>query len=188
MSKAFIVTQKIDGSVVYFDSTKIKKDNFLLEIPYKGPALINISIPGSNIDDIMMVAEEGTIQLSIEGAKPHLGGTPLNDRLQAFFHENDSVSLLFKQLDKEYELQSNTRPATPKMKGELSQKTEEFQLKRTQLLKENTDRIVAFIKENVDNPIGEYYFMTHYITFPLERKYELNSFATDKLKNEFGLR
>jgi len=190
MNKKFVVNQKIDGSVVYSDTIKIKKDNFVLEIPYKGPALINISIPGANIDDIMLAAEEGKIQLDIEGVKPHFGGTPLNDRLQAFYQENDSVSLLFQQLEKEtsdYQLQNKSISLTPRAKEEFQKKNEEFRQRRSQLLKENTDRIIAFIKENVDNPIGEYYFMTNYITFPVDRKLELNSFATEKLKKEFGI-
>ena len=175
MNKKFIVNQMIDGSVVYADTTKIKKDRFLLKIPYKGPALLNISIPGSNVRGVMMAAEEGKIQLTIDGAQLHFEGTPLNDRLQTFYLGNDSVSLLFKQLDNDYETQSKAGPLTPQM-------SEELRNRRTQLLIQNTDRIVAFIKENVDNPIGEYYFMTHYITFPVERKLELYGFATEKLK------
>jgi uncharacterized membrane protein len=73
------------------------------------------------------------------------------------------------------------------MKAEFKKKNEDLQQRRTQLLKENTDRIVSFTKENVENPIGEYYFMIHYTTFPLERKLELNSFASEKLKKEFHI-
>jgi hypothetical protein len=179
--KKLFVTQKIDGVAVYTDSTKIKRDLFSVELPYKGPALISVSIPESNINEIMLAAEEGKIQLDIDGVKPHLSGTPINDRLQAFLQQGDSISLLFQQLDKEYESQSKTAPFTPTM-------NEDYRQKRSQLLKENTDRIIAFIKENVDNPVGEYYFMTNYITFPVERKLELNSFATPKLKNAFGIK
>jgi hypothetical protein len=180
------ISQKIDGSVVYSDTIKIRKDNFLLEIPYKGPALMNVSIPGSNVDGIMMAVEKGKIQLNIDGIKLHFGGTPLNDRLQTFYQESDSISLLFQQLEKERELHIKTDPVTPQMKAEFQKEKEEFRRRRTQLLIENTDRIVAFIKENVDNPVGEYYFMTNYITFSMERKLELNSFATEKIKKEFG--
>jgi len=186
MKKKFVVCQRIDGRVVYTDTTKIKKDHFLLDIPYKGPGLINVSIPESNLKEIMMASEEGKIQLDIDGVTSRMGGTPLNDRLQAFYLGNDSVSLLFKQLDQEYEsLQADT---THHAKGEYQKKSDDLRQRRTQLLISNTDRLVAFIKENVDNPVGEYYFMINYITFPLERKLELNSFATDKLKREFGMR
>jgi hypothetical protein len=188
MNEKLVVSQSIDGSVVYTDTVKIKKDNFTVEIPYKGPGLMNVSIPNSNVGDLMMAAEKGKIQLNIEGTRLHFGGTPLNDRLQAYYQGNDSVSLLFQQLNKEYELQNQANPATPRMKAEFQKKNDELQQKRSQLLKENTDRIVAFIKENVDNPVGEYYFMTNYITFPLERKLELNGFATDKLKRAFGIK
>jgi len=190
MNKKFVVNQMINGAVVYADTAKIKKDQFVLEIPYKGQGLLNISIPESNVNDIMLVAEEGKIQLNIDGTQLHFTGTPLNDRLQAFYQGSDSVSLLFQQLDNErqaFKSQPQPDKLTPKMKAELQQKNDEFRQRRDQLLKENTDRIVAFIKENVDNPVGEYYFMTNYITFPLDRKLELNSFATPKLKKAFGL-
>jgi len=191
MNKKFVVTQKIGGAVVYSDTMKIKKDQLLLNIPYKGTALMAVSIPESNINDIMMVAEEGQIQLNIDGVKTSMGGTPLNDRLQAFYLGNDSVSALFQQLEKDRSaFSSQPVPAklTPKMEEELKQKRGEFLQRRTQLLNENTDRIIAFIKENIDNPIGEYYFMTTYITLPLDRKLELNNFATEKLKRESGIK
>jgi len=187
-SKNLVIIQKINGAVVYSDTTKIKKDNFLLSVPYKGTALLNISIPESNIKEIMMVAEEGKVQLNIEGAQTHFGGTPLNDRLQAFYLGNDSVSRLFRQIEQEYDLLSKNNPTTPQMKEEFQKKTDEFRQRRSQLLDENTNRIVAFIKENVDNPVGEFYFMTNYIAFPMDLKMELNSFATEKLKREFNIR
>jgi len=190
VNKKFIVTQKIDGKVVYADTSKIKKEHFLLNIPYKGPALLNISIPGSNVGNMMMAAEEGTVQLNIDGTQLHFSGTPLNDRLQIFYQGSDSVSLLFQQLDKDWETfdsQPKISKQTPQMKAEYQQKSDEYGQKRAQLLKENTDRIIAFIKENVDNQVGEYYYMINYVTFPMDRKLEMNSFATPKLKKEFGL-
>ena len=35
-NKNLVVIQKIDGSVVYSNTTKINKDNFVLSVPYKG--------------------------------------------------------------------------------------------------------------------------------------------------------
>lgn len=186
-NKKLVVIQSVDGSNIYSDTTKIKKDHFLLNIPYKGQALLNISIPESNIKGIIMVAEEGKILLNIEGDQSHFEGTPINDRIQAFYHGNDSVSLLFREIEKEYALLVRSNQSDPKMKDEFQKKSEELRQRRSQLLDVNTDRIVAFIKENVDNPIGEYYFMTHYRTFPIEIKLKLGSFATEKLKKEFRL-
>jgi len=187
-NKKFVIDQRINGSVVYVDTIKINKERFLLEIPYKGPGLMNISIPESNVNEQMMAAEEGKIQVNIDGTRLHFGGTPLNDRLQAFYQGNDSVSLLFKQIDQEIEQLNQDKPLTPQSKVELQKKKDQLHEKRNQLLVENTDRIIAFIKENVDNPVGEYYFMTSYITFPIERKLQLNAFATQKLKSEFRIK
>ena len=181
IDKEIVVIQKKDGVVTFSDTVKIRKDRFVLNIPYTGPALIDISIPNSNVRNVMMAAEEGKLQLNIDGTKPQIGGSPLNDRLQAFYLGNDSVSLLFQQMDKDFQALSQNGKATPQQENEYRQK-------RSQLLKENTDRIIAFTKENVDNPVGEYYFMTTYITFPVDRKLELNAFATQKLKQAFGIK
>ena len=181
IDKKAVIVQKKEGVITFSDTIKIRKDKFVLEIPYDGPALIDVSIPGSNVRDVMMAAEEGKIQLNIDGAKPQIGGSPLNDRLQAFYRGNDSVNLLFQQLDKDFQTLSQGGKTTPQQQSEYDQK-------RSQLLKENTNRIIAFTKENVDNPVGEYYFMTTYITFPIDRRLELNAFATPKLKQAFGIK
>jgi len=181
LNKKLVVTEMLDASILYTDTFKIKKDQFLLEIPYHGKALLFISILQSNVDEIMMVAEEGKVELNIDGTKTSVGGTLLNDRMQAFKNQGDSVAQLFKQIDKEYEILYNDPKSTPKMKEELRER-------RTQALTENTDRIVAFIKENVDNPVGEYYFRNNYVRYTYQRKMELSSFATDKLKKEFGIK
>ena len=177
--KQFVITQKVEGIAVYTDIMKIKDNKFLLKIPYEGLGLLNVSIPDSDINDIMLAAEKGVIQLNIEGNKVHIGGTPTNDRLQAFYNGNDSISLLFSKLDNEYTLKYEAEPNNPQLYAE-------HRSKRHSLIKENTDRIVAFIKENVDNPVGEYYFMINYETFSVERKRELYSFATEKIKKEFN--
>ena len=186
-NKNLVVIQKIDGSVVYSNTTKINKDNFVLSVPYKGTALLDISIPESNIKEIMMVAEEGKVQLNIEGTQTHIGGTTLNDRLQAFYLENDSRSQLFRQIEQEYDSVDRTNLTTPQLREEFQKKIEGFSQRRSQLLDEGTDRLVAFIRENIDNPVGEYFFMTNYIGNSIDLKLKLDSFATEKLKREFRI-
>ena len=181
LNKKFFISQKIDGTVIYSDSIKIKKNQFLVKIPYKGPALLNVSIPKSNVYDIMMAAEQGQILLSIDSVRPYFSGTPINDHLQVFLNGNDSVSKLFQQLQEEYESKRTANLLTPQIR-------EAYQENRLQLINSNTDRTIAFIHENIDNPIGEYYFMIHYASFPTDRKLELNSFATDKLRKIVGIK
>jgi hypothetical protein len=183
INKQFAVRQTLDGSVVYTDTVTIKKDQFQLNIPYNGSSLIYVSIPNSDIRDIIMASaeEKGKIQLTIDGTQSHISGTFLNDRLQAFYQGNDSVNQLFQQLDTVLQSQS---PAA----SFAIQNSDAYRQKRSQLLKDNTDRIIAFIKENIDNQAGEYYFATNYTTLPFDRKLELNSFATPKLKSVFRIK
>jgi len=180
INKQFVITQSIDGTTVYADTIKIKKNDFLLKIPFEGPAILDVSILESNINDILMASEKGKIQINIEGTKPYISGTPLNDRLQAYYTGNDSISSLLEELRKEYDLKITDEQSAAGIR-------EEYKQKRTQLIIVNTDRIVAFIKANVDNQVGEYYFRKHYLTLNLEKKLELHSFATEKLKKEYGI-
>jgi len=179
IDKKLIVVYKVDGRFISEDTTKIRKNNFSLKIPYEGQGLLDISIPESKIYSIMMAVEKGKAQLKIEGDKPYISGTPINDRLQAFNLGSDSVSLLFDALDKELDLIRVSGSYT-------SEINDEFRERRMKLLRENTDRLITFVKENVDNPVGEYFFMTNYIMFPEHRQTEMRSFATERLKKEFG--
>jgi heat shock protein HslJ len=179
-NRNFVVTQKIDGNDVFTDTLKIKGNTFSVKIPYDGQALLFVSIPETNVNDVMLAAEEGIISLNINGHDVTFGGTPLNDRLQAFNFGTDSVSQLFTKLDEKYQQLEKDGLAT-------AETNEQYTIDRRQLLKENTDRIIAFTKENVDNPIGEYYFYNNYYMYSLERKLELNLFASDKIKKQLGI-
>jgi len=181
LNKKFVVTQIVDGSTIFSDTFKIKKDRFVLDIPFQCPAMMNISIVQSNVNNVLMAAEKGRIVLNIDGTNTNFGGSPLNDRLQAFNNAKDSVFELFRQIDKEYEIIFGDPKSTPQMKEELRER-------RMMLLTQNTDRIIAFIKENIDNPVGEYFFRNNYIIYGSQRKTELAKFATEKLKKEFGIK
>jgi len=187
LDKEIIIVQNLDGVIFYSDTIKIKKNNFTLNIPYENDALLDISIPESDFFGVLMVAEKGKIKLNIDGGKAHISGTPINDRLQAFNAGSDSVSLLFKNLEKEYAEQASFEPKNQKERDEISKLYNEYRNNRTQLLVENTDRIIAFTKENINNPIGEYFFMTNYIFFPADRQLEMKSFATEKIKKELRI-
>jgi len=170
INKQFVIAQKIDGKVVYSDTVKIKKKNFVLRIPKQGNTLLTTRVLESRVSDVIMAVDGEQSQLIIDGNKTYISGTPINDDLQAFYNGNDSVTSLIAQLSQEYK----DDPALLRQKRNL-------------IYKENTDRIIAFIKKNVDNPVGEYYFLTNYIMFPDARKEEMHSFASKKLKKELRL-
>ncbi|MDR3218758.1 MAG: DUF4369 domain-containing protein [Dysgonamonadaceae bacterium] len=173
------LTQKIEGETVYADTVKIKKGNFRVDIPYENAALLFVTIPNATLMNVMIVAEEGKVSLNIDGDKVKIGGTPLNDRLQTFYNGNDSVSLLFNQLEEKYSKLGEEGLATPETGIQYSEE-------RNQLLKKNTDRIILFTKENVDNQLGEYFFVSNYFMSPVERRLEMNLFMTDRIKKQLG--
>ncbi|MDR3339381.1 MAG: DUF4369 domain-containing protein [Candidatus Symbiothrix sp.] len=174
-----VLTQKTEGEVVYADTVKIKKGNFRLDIPYENSALLFVTIPNTAITNVMIVAEEGKVFLNIDKEKVSIGGTPLNDRLQVFYNGNDSVSQLFKQLEEKYVKLGEEGLSTPETGIQYSEA-------RSLLLKENTDRIIAFTKENIDNQLGEYFYVSNYFMSPLERRLEMNLFITDRIKKQLG--
>jgi hypothetical protein len=175
IGKSLFVAQSIDGEQIFTDSVKVKKRNFKFKIPYRGPAIVMISAPNTILQSVFFAAEEGIISLNVNGEKVSFGGTPINDKFQAYRNEADLVSASFKEIDNKYALLSNDPKADPKALDELLEK-------RRQLIKSNTDKILVFTKENIDNPIGEYFFLSNYIIFPMERQLEMNLFASEKLK------
>jgi hypothetical protein len=175
IQKSILVTQSIDGEQIFSDSFNIKKQNFKFKLPYKGPAFVQISVPGVNLQNAFFAAEAGIITLHIDGSKVNCGGTPVNDRLQAYRNESDSVSNLFKAIDDKFASLQNEPKADQEALDALV-------VERRALIKSNTDRTIAFTKENIDNPIGEYFFMSNYIIFPTERQLEMNLFASEKIK------
>jgi len=180
--KEIIISQKVDGETTYSKVSTIKGDNFSLDIPAQKDALLFLVIPESDINEIMLAAGEGgsIIHVNIDGEKVNFSGTPLNDKLQSYIQATEAVSASFEKLDNDF---SQLQEA-----GNLTTEAiENHKLERSQLLKENTDRIIAFIKENVDNPVGEYYFVNNYVMFPIDRKQEMQSFATDKIKKSIGI-
>jgi hypothetical protein len=180
INKKLVVSQKVDGVEVYADTVKIKKDELKLKIPYEGQALLFVSVLDTQFREVMLAAEEGIVSLNL-GDKVSFGGTPLNDRLQAFNLESDSVSQLFTQMEANYEQLTKQGLAT-------DEASKQYVEGRRKLLKENTDRIIAFTKENVENQVGEYYFIINYYMFPLERKLEMNLFVTEKIKLALNLK
>lgn len=176
INKQLVITQRIDNTVVFSDTVLIKKKNFVLHIPDRGMSLLTVRIPKSMVNDIIMATEGEQGLLLIDENKPTISGSPINDRLQDFHNGNDSVFSLLNQLDVEFETLN-----TPNMYNE-------YVSKKTLILTQNTDRIIAFTKENIDNPIGEYYFLINFPVFPYERRSEMYEFATDKLKDQLKRR
>jgi len=167
----FKITKAPDKGMVYSDTFKIKGEHLSLKLPYDGPAIISVSIPKSENNFItLLAAEEGKVTLEIDGNSNQIGGTPLNERWQEFRNASDSVSNLFKRLEQD---------------GYLA---EDSTITRSDLLRMNTDRILQFVKDNIDNQIGEYLFINDYNMMPMERRLEMNLFVSDRIKEIMNLK
>lgn len=183
-SCVFKVEQTLRGEVIFSDVTKIKNNKFKLSVPYTKPAVMSGIVSDVNNKTlnrfIFVTEEEGKIDININGNKVSVTGTPLNDRLQDYLQVSDSMGQLLDALNDKYRHYFDEKTATQEIR-------DEYQTERTRLVEENTDILMNFMKENIDNPLGEYYFMVYYIMMRPEDKERMTAFASDEIKEKMGL-
>lgn len=181
-NNSFVVEQNSYGEIVFIDSTKIKKDKFSLKIPFAEPLVMYGEFPGTDIPRFMFMTEsEGILNVQVKGDKAIISGTPLNDKHVEFQEKISSFDKLSTELVDKYFGENATEES-------LDERKEKYMAESASLEKERMDYLYNFIKENIDNPLGEYYFM---ITYPFAGKEEreiLNSFAPKKLVESMNLK
>jgi thiol-disulfide isomerase/thioredoxin len=169
-----VFLQKLDektNSFVNIDSVMIKDSVFVL----KGKAdTVGIgSLYIADMFDIPVVLEPGKIRVSIsQDMIPSISGTAFNDSLQAFFNrmnalqeENKNILSRFPQTE-----------LTPDRQAELDQQMD--------AVSEKSDAtIIAFLKNNINNPAGKYFAADFLPMFEPEVQEELLSVADDQFKS-----
>lgn len=171
-----VIQQTANNQIVAVDTMTIQSGKFSFKGNIDSVAIKNVFSPDtSSLMPFVFIVEKGTITVEITDNTAKIGGTPLNDKLQAF---NDKFM-------------SNTKKGhdliagyTKKQEAGIATEQDETSLRETlsELAKENTTMMVAFAKENIDNILGEYCFMSYYFRVDSQTREEMNSFATPKIK------
>lgn len=179
-NKEVIFRNVMDASATVDDTITIKKRAFKWKGSVETAEVRIAVIPSVRVESFIVVLEEGTITVDVRGNRAFVGGTPLNDKIRERNRQNQSIVDRLNEMDQAYrERTESGTPLTP-------QEEETYRTERYALLVKNTDDIIAFTKENIDNVVGKFFFMKYYQGFPPERKAEMMSFATDELKAIYG--
>ena len=172
-----LISQLITNStIVSADTILVESGKFSFSATVDSVCLRNVYSPDiEGLMNFVYVVEPGKISIEIEDGLVKIGGTPLNDKLQEFnntFLVNQKIG---RDLITEFSKKQEAETATPEEEAELRETL-------SKLAQENTTTMLSFAKENIDNILGEYCFMSFYIYVDAQTREEMNSFVTPKIK------
>lgn len=174
-----VFLQDLDMNTLGFakiDSTTIEADCF----EFKGVAPEKPFVAFLIIEDAQrplanFLLESGNIEIKVDSTASFLSGTQINDSLQAFLTRQNALRASMDSLTRAF--RAETEKGTP---------SEEFQKKTESEFNDAANNLISdlfnFTKENIDNPLGEFFFATtaNYLNF--DQKEELFPLISDQLK------
>jgi len=160
----------IDSAVIKNGKFKINLDNIDKGL---GVGYVVFKEPVENVaNGISVILEEGKIKMTIDSTFK-VTGTPLNDKNQQFFDMITDAS------KKGVEIQKKMQQAS----DETERQT--YMDEMDKLSTESNATLFQFIKENMSNQMGEFYFRQFIQAFNLEQFEELLSVARPEYKQQF---
>lgn len=163
----------------FLDSTIVKDGKFTLKGIQEKPIMAYVGMLVADRYPMMLpvVLEGGNISIKMND-NISVSGTPLNDRMKA---ENDSIDQRFARLDQIY------NAGLPSINDEEDQQALELQVQEGH--EKIMNGLVAFIKENIDNPLGSYFFINSAQMLTPDRQKEIIAIMPEEAKaNEFVAR
>jgi hypothetical protein len=171
-----VIQQIANNQIVAVDTVTIKSGKFSFKGDMDSVVIKNVFSPDtSSLTPFVFIVEKGTVTIEIADNVAKIGGTPLNDKLQAFNDKFMSNTKKGRDLVAEYTKKQDAGTAVEQDETGLREALAE-------LAKENTAMMVAFAKENIDNILGEYCFMSYYFRVDSQTREEMNSFVTPRIK------
>lgn len=174
-----------DGNITSSDTVIVENNSFTIDSKMDTTCIRTIKPASGRIFegfDVVLEMGSGNIKANIDkDGNPKVEGSPLNDKLQKRYDEN----LKFK---KELEVARNERSEKEKKLGRrvTDKENEQYAEVFDKLIQAELENTLLFIKENMNNPLGEYYFYKTYTFMPSEKKQEMMNFATDKIKKAYN--
>ncbi len=175
-NKKLISQQISNGQVLSADTLLIEAGKFSFKGSVDSTCIKTIYLADTmGIYPFAYVAEKGDIKIEIVDQIAKIGGTPLNDKFQVFNDKFMAYQKKGKEMITAFTKKQEAGTATPEEEAALSETL-------NNMAKENVAIMVSFAKENIDNVLGEYCFMTFYFNVDPQTREEMNSFVTPKIK------
>lgn len=172
--KVYLLTMKsLKDNFEPVDSTVIQDGKFKFQLketsePSVGYIVVKDASPGTP-NGIPFVYENGSIEVKIDSVAKTTG-TPMNEKCQVFF---DKLSGVVKRLDA-LDVKISQTPDDSLREGYIAQMDD--------LNKEMGNIGFNFVKENIKNRVGEFYFVSFMGIFSDEQIKELQGLATPEHK------
>lgn len=179
--KQVVFIEISDGNMLASDTIMIVDNAFTYDGKVNKICVRTGNILDSDIPAFEIVLGEGPVKVKVrKDKKVEIGGTPYNDALQKIYEKSteygDNMRANKAAMDKDI------------AEGKLTkEKEEEYASTFRKLIDENTTTQIAFARENIENPLGEYYFFRTYFFQSFENKQEMMLFATPAIKEKFNL-
>ena len=149
--KVYLINQREDG-VESVDSAEIKEGKFSFNGTQVKPAIYIISLgdlknSGNPAYQAILLVGQGKISVDMTGNKVKIGGTPVND---AFQKKIDAESILYEREEVLNQKYASIDPSTLS-EDEIEKINNEFMSIDDSIKMLNLN----FVKENINNPLGE---------------------------------
>ena len=161
------------GEVV-LDSTLLKGGKFEIKGIQQKPVMgyVGMLVADSYPMMLPLVLEPGNIVIVMD-EKISVSGTPLNDKMKA---ENDLIEQKFTELNKIY------NAGLPSINTDEDQQALEQEIKEGQ--QKIVDGLVDFVKENIDNPLGAYFFINSAEMLEIDQQKEIIALMPEESRSD----
>lgn len=157
---------------VTLDSTTINNQLF----SFKGNAdstcvrFITIVDPSGNIENMSaIIVEPGEINISIDSATT-ITGTPMNEKYRELVKQDKAIDQRRQEMDEAYEAQMLQQNVTPEF-------IESIKAKYSEILKEKGRIRYEYLKDKMESPVGEFFFLSFIMTMEPNQIIELISLS-----------
>lgn len=138
--------------------------------------------PDAGVAPVLFVLEAGHINVKVDSVST-VKGTPLNDKYQAFADKAQEMNKKMMELGQEYQAISAEAAQNPEKAEESAAKLQKLEEDYETHSNDMSKLMFDFTKENIQNPIGEFFFLTSSPAFDEEQLNELMPMLRPQFKN-----
>lgn len=176
--KVYLLTKSnFDAPFLLTDSAVIENGQFKFElndsVPLGVGQIIIRDAPQFIANQIPFVYEKGEIKIAIDTLYK-ISGTPLNDKSQIFWDKFNVVAKKGTALGERLEVEEDENARQTIMQEMIGVSNEASSI------------IFSFVKENIQNPLGEYYFVELSQAFDENQVKQLLDSATPEFRTKVG--
>ena len=176
-----ILSEVTENEMVAVDSTTITNGKYTFKGQTETPVLRFIRLGNDqNSPSSIVMIEPGKINIVYDSAF-HLSGTPINNAYSEFEIKQKELTAEIQTLSEKYNEAATDGSMTEELETELTAGYEKI-ADKAKTLNYN------FIKENIDNELGQFMFMTSANAFETDQQKEILAMASEEYKENKNIK